>query len=97
MIYGYTCINSDGWYDSNGGGESRTYLFSSKEKCIEDAFNRYCAIYDVFLEEDIESEKESEEEFIKNVNEDKIAGYIQLPSSHIQFEFFELEGILVKG
>lgn len=36
-----------------------------------------------------ENKKEPENEFIKKASEDKLAGVIQLPDYHIQFEFFE--------
>lgn len=91
IVYGYTAVNSDGWFQNPNFGETRTKLFLSKEECLKKAFEDYQKVYDSLAEEGLEPEnkKESENEFIKKASEDKLAGVIQLPDYHIQFEFFE--------
>lgn len=95
-VYGYTAIHSDGWFmcaNPMDNGESRTYLYSHQDKCLEAAYEDYIEVYQNFVEDDemIDTRMEAKEEFFQNVKENNMAGYIQLPDCHIQFEFFEKE------
>lgn len=94
VIYGYTMVNSAGWFQDGIYGETYTKLFLSKQECLEEAYKDYKETYKVFLEDeglDIDTPEETKEEFIKESVQRHMAGLIQLPDFHIQYEFFSQE------
>lgn len=93
VIYGYTMVNSAGWFRDGIYGETDTKLFLSKQECLEEAYKDYKETYKVFLEDEglIDTPEETKEEFIKESIQRHMAGFIQLSDFHIQYEFFSQE------
>lgn len=94
-IYGFSEVASEGFEDAT---ESRTKIYGSKSECINAAYECYCDAWKLFENEGIiENGCDenldallSKEEFSEAILK---SGYvlIQLPDSHVQFEFFEQE------
>lgn len=88
-VFGFSIINSAGF---SGGNESNSYLFSSQEECLSEAFKSYQGIWNEALSDGVLDQDKclSFNEFVKTVSEQGYA-YIQCYDSHVQFECFAKE------
>jgi hypothetical protein len=88
-IYGYTVVNTDNY------PESRTFLFSNKQKCIDDAYECYVNDWKACEEDygfedgldDFGNPMMTKEEFIEDFTE-MTEALIQNPHSHISYDYF---------
>lgn len=95
QIFGFSEISSEGYA---GGNESRTWLFGSRQECIDAAYESYCSAWKEFEESGLiengldENENGilSREEFSSKMHYNKYV-FILLPDSLVAFELFEQE------
>lgn len=87
VVYGYTAVNSDGWFQNPNFGKTRTKLFLSKEKCLKKAFEDYQKVYDSLAEEGLGPRTESVKNLGRLLAPSFIAGCKQQEQ---EFPFFLL-------